>query len=126
MRGMRGMTADTAKLPPAASNLARNNTAASAPLLRVVTTGSDGGSRDYDGGGLAMHARPGGGRGTSASAGNGSPNAVPAFRGAAASAPAGSGSATSSKPKRKRSTVACKNCNERRVRCDGATNGCVA
>jgi hypothetical protein len=29
------------------------------------------------------------------------------------------------KPKRKRSMVACKNCNERRVRCDGATNGWV-
>lgn len=27
------------------------------------------------------------------------------------------------KQKRKRSMIACKNCNERRVRCDGATMG---
>ncbi|TGZ78405.1 hypothetical protein EX30DRAFT_373934 [Ascodesmis nigricans] len=34
-----------------------------------------------------------------------------------------SGSGAASKPKRKRSMIACKNCNERRVRCDGATMG---
>jgi hypothetical protein len=122
---MHGMTADVVNLPPAASNIAYNNAAASPPFLHVVTAVSDCGSHDSDGGEHAMHARPGGGRG--AGAGNGSPNTVPTFRGApAAAASTGSGPATSSKPKRKRSMIACKNCNERRVRCDGATNGCVA
>jgi len=62
---MRGMT-DTANLPPAASNLARDNAAASPPSLHVVTTGSDSGYHGYGGGAHAMHARRGGGRGTSA------------------------------------------------------------
>jgi len=122
---MRGMTADAANLPPAATNLARNNVAASPPSLHVVTTGSDSDCHVYDGSAHAMYARPGGGPGTSAGAGNGSSNVVPTFRGVAASPSTGSGSATSSKAKRKRSMIACKNCNERRVRCDGATNGCV-
>ncbi|KAI5852063.1 fungal-specific transcription factor domain-containing protein [Tricharina praecox] len=71
-----------------------------------------------------MHSHGGGGGGAGGGAGSNSPtDAVPTFPGAAASN--GSGSATSGtpKPKRKRSMIACKNCNERRVRCDGATNG---
>lgn len=50
-----------------------------------------------------------------------SPPEMPAtFAGAAGGSSAAS---STSKPKRKRSMIACKNCNERRVRCDGATNG---
>ena len=42
-----------------------------------------------------------------------------------ASAPTAAAAAASARPKRKRSMIACKNCNERRVRCDGALHGYV-
>lgn len=136
---VRGMTSDTSStttttattatsyLPATAGNIARNNAVTSPPFLHVITTVSESGSHDYDDGDHMMHSHGGGGGGAGGGAGSNSPtDAVPTFPGAAASN--GSGSATSGtpKPKRKRSMIACKNCNERRVRCDGATNGCVA
>ena len=91
----------------------------SPPFVRFASAASDDGSyNDYDDGDVHMN---GSGRSNSPPDGQAAYNM---FSGTAAAA-AGSGSAGSSapKPKRKRSMIACKNCNERRVRCDGATSG---
>ncbi|KAF8542674.1 fungal-specific transcription factor domain-containing protein [Trichophaea hybrida] len=82
----------------------------SPPLIRIAS--SENGSYEYESGDQM------GGIGRSLSPPTQQPSA---FLGSGG----GGGSVTSSapKPKRKRSMIACKNCNERRVRCDGATNG---
>ncbi|KAI5782902.1 fungal-specific transcription factor domain-containing protein [Pyronema domesticum] len=96
------------------SNPAPPQGTSSPPFLRVAT-GSDCGSHDFDDGDHL------GTTGTS----NSPPPHGATFQAGGAGSGGNSGSATAAapKPKRKRSMIACKNCNERRVRCDGATHG---